>query len=212
MTDFLRLRARIADLRDRGVYAGWPNEFQAIFIHIPKTAGTSVAKLIWGGGSRHVRCQEYLQANPKKFSRFFKFTIVRNPWDRLVSSYEFLRQGGLAPADAQFAAREVIPWSDFGEFVRHGLPRPQVRSWVHLRPQTDWVCDEAMLNRMDFTGRFESLDDDFAVISARLGIPNGLPVTNRSNRSDYRIYYDDETRHIVAELYRSDIEEFGYTY
>src|ERR1700746_1966012 len=89
----MRWRQRLADLRGRGVYAGYPNRFRCIFIHIPKTAGSSVVEVLFGERSRHIPYFEYEQANPGKFRRYFKFSFVRNPWDRLVFSYFFLRAG-----------------------------------------------------------------------------------------------------------------------
>ena len=208
----LTLRQRLADLRDRGVYAGWPNENRAIFIHVPKTAGTSVTRRLYAGPSRHVRCVEYLRANPAKFEHFFKFAFVRNPWDRLVSSYEFLCHGGMNIADAAFFAAYVARYSDFRAFVLEGLSLPEIRAWIHFRPQVDFVCDDAGRNRMDVTGRFEHLAEDFALIASRLGRSGELPKTNMSARADYRSYYNDETRAVVAKLYRADIAAFGYTF
>ena len=95
MNMILKMRCRLADLRGRGVYAGWPNENQAIFIHLPKTAGTSISKALGLVTSRHVPAEDYYVSNPNKFSRFFKFAFVRNPHVRLLSSHTFLRDGGI---------------------------------------------------------------------------------------------------------------------
>ena len=89
------LRMRIADLRGRGVYRGYPDEHRCVFIHIPKAAGTSLTKTLFAAPSRHLQYTEYERANPKKFKKYFKFTFVRNPYDRLFSAYSFLKKGGL---------------------------------------------------------------------------------------------------------------------
>jgi hypothetical protein len=106
-----------------GEYSNFADEHQCIFIHIPKAAGTSVALTLFGEPSRHVPWFEYYQANPRKFRKYFKFAFVRNPWDRLVSSYFFLRKGGLCDADATWAAENLNAYSDFGQFVRGWVTR-----------------------------------------------------------------------------------------
>lgn len=105
----MRLRVRIADIRGRGEYSHFADRSQCIFIHIPKTAGTSVALTLFGHGSRHVPWFRYQQANPVKYRRYFKFAFVRNPWDRLVSSYFYLQKGGMSEADVRWAAENLSP-------------------------------------------------------------------------------------------------------
>jgi hypothetical protein len=203
-------RVRLADWRGRGVYAGYPNQHRCIFIHSPKTAGSSVARALFGVDSRHVPCTDYRAANPEKFARFFKFAFVRNPWDRLVSTYAFLRDGGMNEMDRQWAREHLAPYADFDDFVRRGLALEAVRSWVHFRPQTDFICDADGKILMDFVGRYERLDEDFAVVAKTLHRNVALPVTNVSRRSGYVDYYTAETRDLVGRLYGSDVAAFDY--
>lgn len=205
-------RARLADLRGRGVYAGYSNDNRCIFVHIPKTAGSSVARALFGIESRHVPADDYRAANPRKFEEFFKFGFVRNPWDRLVSTYAFLKAGGMNALDAAWAVEHVAPFATFDDFVREKLATPEVMAWVHFRPQTAFVCDEAGRVLLDVVGRYERLDADFARIAARLGRPANLPKTNVSRRSPYPDYYTAETRDLVRQVYASDIETFGYAF
>ena len=205
------MRCRLADLRGRGVYAGWPNENQAIFIHLPKTAGTSISKALGLPTSRHVPAEDYFVSNPNKFARFFKFAIVRNPYDRLLSSYTFLRDGGMNPDDMQFSQAYVQPFESFEHFLIDGFTRsPETRAWVHFRPQSTFICDARGRNQMDFTGRFESIAEDYAQIAARLGKPGELPVVNRSSRGGYREAYTPVTIDIARRFYSADLETFGY--
>jgi len=206
-----QLRCRVADLRGRGVYAGWPNQHQAIFIHLPKTAGSSISKGLGLSTSRHVPAADYRKTNPAKFARFFKFAFVRNPYDRLVSSYAFLMGGGMNSDDALFAEAHVRPYDNFEHFIMEGLShQSEIQAWVHFRPQVAFVCDAAGRNLMDFTGRFERLTADYDHISKRLGQPRDLPVTNTSRRGDYREAYTPATIDIVRRLYTSDLENFEY--
>src|SRR5947208_3465937 len=117
----IHLRMRIADLRGRGVYAGYPNRHRCIFIHIPKTAGSSIALSLFGEQLEHITYRDYQIANPRKFDRYFKFAFVRNPWDRVVSSYFFLRNGTMDEGNRAEAERLLAGYSDFGSFVRGWL-------------------------------------------------------------------------------------------
>lgn len=83
---------------------------------------------------------------------------------------------------------------------------------VHLLPQVRFVCDSQGNALVDFVGRFERLEKDFALISERLGIGVTLGWHNPSSRGNYQSYYDDSSRRLVAEHYMNDIETFGYDF
>ena len=124
------LRMRIADLRGRGVYSGYPNAHCCVFIHIPKAAGTSLTRTLFDSPSRHLHYTEYQRTNPRKFQQYFKFTFVRNPYDRLFSAYTFLKKGGLNELDRCWAEQNLTSFPDFESFV-HGWVTPEnIWSWV----------------------------------------------------------------------------------
>lgn len=208
----MKWRMRIADLRGRGVYEGHPNRHRCIFVHIPKTAGSSVMLSLFGEDSRHVPYFEYEDANPFKFRSYFKFAFVRNPWDRLVSSYFYLRSGGGGGQDSDFAQRHLSAFGDFESFVRGWMTEENVWSWVHFVPQHYFICDNEMRSKMDFVGRMESIESDFRRVCERLQIPATLRRTNRSDHRHYSEYYTDELRERVAAVYAADIATFGYRF
>lgn len=208
----MRLRYRFADLRGRGEYSHFSDDCQCIFIHIPKAAGTSVALTLFGKGSRHVPWFEYQKANPWKYKRYFKFTFVRNPWDRLVSCYFFLRKGGMAQQDAAWAEQNLRQFDDFGSFVRGWVNEENIQTWVHFLPQHYFVCDTAGKIMVDFVGRVENMESDFAYVAGRLGCNKELVKVNTGDNCHYSAHYDEETREIVRRVYARDIELFGYSF
>jgi hypothetical protein len=205
-------RCRLADLRGRGVYSDFADQYQAIFIHIPKAAGTSITKTLFQRAARHVPWQEYHRANPGKFRRYFKFAFVRNPWDRLVSTYFFLKAGGLNSQDRAWADRHLARHADFDSFVRAWITTSNVASWVHFRPQHTWICDTDLHCMMDFVGRYEEIDADFATAAQRIGCRRQLEKGNQSSHRHYSEYYMSETRDRVAEVYAVDIRLFAYEF
>ncbi|HVZ51734.1 MAG TPA: sulfotransferase family 2 domain-containing protein, partial [Pseudolabrys sp.] len=208
----LQIRRRIADFRGRGVYQGYPNEHRCIFIHIPKTAGSAIVESLFGAPSRHVPYTEYEKANPRKFREYFKFCFVRNPWDRLVSSYFYLRKGGAGGQDKVWADRHMPQYADFADFVRRWVNEDNIRTWVHFQPQHSFVCDESLRTRMDFIGRVETIEADFDHVRRRLDIDATLKFTNSSGHRHYGEYYTDELRERVASVYADDIAIFGYEF
>lgn len=220
-----------------------------LFIHIPKAAGQSVESiflqqnnLTWDereqlllkpnsdpqkGPPRlaHLTADEYLSLGylaPDKFNALFKFTIVRNPWDRLVSEYLYKKHS--------FCFKDFIfkyfPEKDVDDYKQHnGLYR-------HVMPQHQFIYGKENKCLVDYVGKFETLQQDFSIISQKIfGKPLVLPHKNKTqqqsvlsrslnklkksmtgtqNKKHYSSFYDDETQEWVAKFYAKDIELFGY--
>lgn len=210
----MQLRMRLADLRGRGVYSNYADQYKCIFIHIPKAAGTSVTQALFGPISRHVPYFEYEQANPRKFREYFKFTFVRNPWDRLLSAYIFLKKGGLNQMDKAWAEANIARYDTFEQFVTQWVNEENIWSWVHFMPQHYFICDGELNLKMDFVGRFETLARDFPHVQQQLGLAaTPLPHINQtSGRDSYLDHYSDQVIDIVARVYRDDIRLFSYDF
>jgi hypothetical protein len=189
---------------------------RSIFVHIPKTAGVSVCEALYGTSViGHARLRHYqVVYDWATYASYFKFAFVRNPWDRLVSAYEFLRAGGWHAGDRRWAAEHVTVYGSFEAFVRKGLPRPEVMAWRHFQPQRPFLADP-LTGRIgvDFVGRFESLQADFRTIAERIGIRAELPHRNRSRAATpYRDAYTPATAAVVRRLYARDVDAFGYVF
>lgn len=148
------------------------------------------------------------------FDAYFKFAITRNPWDRVVSAFHFLKGGGLFAGDKEWAERHLAGIETFSDFVNGWLSRRNIYKGIHFVPQHEFICDGTGRLAVDYVGKFERMAESFEEICGRLGLEGKeLPHTNRSQRGeDYRSYYGNHEREIVAELYRKDIELFGYEF
>lgn len=156
---------------------------KVIFIHVPKAAGTAV-RLALGEpdtGRQHLPWWVYHQASTKRFDDFFKFAFVRDPLDRAVSGYRYLKSGGNQMEDL-LVAKQINKYESFDEFVSAELVNGSMIYHPIFRPQCWYLCDWKGEVKADYVGKFESMDSDFQVIVDKLGITDfhGLKVANRS--------------------------------
>jgi hypothetical protein len=192
------------------------DQHRCIFVHIPKCAGISLVRSLFGDfdcGHTNLRRYQIMFA-PAEFNSYFKFTIVRNPYDRLVSAFLFLKGGGVNEKDKQWAEKNLSPYDTFDAFAREGLGRGNIRRALHFRPQSNFICARKHRPGLDFIGYYENLQADFAIISQRLGMNASLVESNRnvSREKDYRQYYTDASRKIVADFYADDLRILGYDF
>lgn len=174
-----------------------------VHIHIPKTGGYSVRDITLKYNPAqtnhwHTRVSRY--AHLPRLTHFL-FTFTRNPHDRLVSAYTYLRKGGRNKND--LAKGKTLP-ADFKTFVMDHLKGDL--NWWHFRPMTFYVNGD-----VDFIGRFENLNEDFNYVCDQCSMPAcELPHLNNTKHHHYMDYYDDETFSCVKEIYQKDFETFGY--
>jgi hypothetical protein len=148
---------------------------------------------------KHIRPM-YLQQilGESQWERYFSFSFVRNPWSRSVSLYFSHRRD---------PTRRKLAQESFTDWVLGGGTGPVRKSMY------EFICDADGNVIVDFVGRYENLEQDFARICEQAGLPRfELPHLNQSTSGDYRKHYTSETRDIVAGWSRLDIEKFGYDF
>jgi len=194
------------------------DELGCIFVHIPKTAGISIGNALFGKApSWHLGVRTYqLVYGPEDYSRRFKFAFVRNPWARLVSAYDFLKGGGVEEHDRAWRDSHMRPDERFTDFVERWLTPSNARTEIHFLPQSEFLSVVPWSDvDVDFVGRFERLESDFAEVCRRLGVQRSLPHVNRGPArasEDYRGRYDEASARRVEEVYAGDIHRFGYRF
>jgi hypothetical protein len=180
-----------------------------IFIHINKTAGTSVGKAIGLPVKDHLTARDIIaRIGKEKWNTAFKFTVVRNPWDKVVSHYEYRRKKNkteIASRNISFTDWVKMTYGEEKNTFYYNNPRS-------FQPQVEWLKDNDGKISIDFIGKFESINADFNQIKNAIGLDAELPHLNASNRASYRSYYDDDTRDIVARWFQEDIKVFGYSF
>ena len=157
-----------------------------------------IARILHG----HIRWNEIRAVvSPEVWDGYFKFAIVRNPWERFVSYCAFMsRETGRFAADPRATMHAV-------------LDSPEHRQRIVFRPQHEFLCDADGATMVDFVGRHETMQDSYDTICARIGLPGTtLEKVNTSAHGPWRDYYDESLKARVADVYARDIALFGYDF
>ena len=177
------------------------------FVHINRTGGTSIVKAL-GLPFEHKTAQEIIgRIGQDQWDRRFSFAFVRNPWDKVVSHYHHRVQINLTELGVK-----TIPFNAWVRQTYRDQNPAYYRPPLMFAPQLDWISGRDGTLLVDFVGRFEALDRDFATVAGRIGRTVSLPHLNSSIHKRYQEYYDDEAANIIAAWFRKDIDAFGYTY
>lgn len=203
------------ELMKRDKFPGAFHYYKCIFVHIPKSAGTSVCKAIFGYQIGHRTYADYVMNSPANLDHYFKFSFVRNPWDRVLSAYLYLRDhsDSSTPEDDEWAESNLRSYCDFNEFVQEWVNNENILQKVHFIPQYKFISDENGVIKMDFVGRFEDLTNDFKYITSIIGqTERNLPSTNVTSHQHYSHFYNDESIEIIRNVYSKDITTFNYVF
>jgi hypothetical protein len=158
----------------------------------------------------------------------FKFTFVRNPWDRLASLYKSYLDDPMLLSNLAGHRRakgtshrlescyslvsstegfiEFVDYLSTANIVKIGLYNR--KEWSQFNPQLDWIPDD-----IDFIGKFENLKNDFDFVCNQIGHPPvELSHENKTEGASYQEMYDDKAKDTVYEMYSDEINRFGYEF
>jgi chondroitin 4-sulfotransferase 11 len=184
------------------------HRLKTTFVHIPKTAGVAICASLGLHIRGHRRFQEIRRRTP---ANYFVFSVVRNPWDRLVSSYTYFKAGGRGFPNDKAMQRTLSRYKTFADFCEEITPE-LLDQWTkivpHFLPQVYWQHP-----RINKVYRFENLKEDFADVCSHIETtPVPLLRRNASDHARYTEYYDCSSQAKVAEIYSNDIETYNYTF
>ena len=204
-----------------------------IFVHIPKCGGTSISNALnvkRDHGSikmiqpldinltyyflveffNFLRRLRYLRNNKKllidfstkNYYDYFKFSIVRNPWSRAFSWYNNVMRDENHKRNLNLDSK--ISFEEFlNKFICKGM----------LRPQTFWLENFQGQIKLDFIGKFESLQKDFEYICDILNLDKFmLEKRNTGPKINYRDFYNLHTKKMIEKKYAFEIDYFKYTF
>jgi len=197
---------------------------KAIFIHIPKNAGTSISHWLRTNlESQNVkRKHDTYETAQLKYGKDlgFSFAVVRNPWDRLVSSFHYnqrvFHSGRYDNIEQRIKTlkngrtknkcigikkqKDVIEQNDFDFFIESRIFNPVEKLQVEFTKGIDQIL------------YYENLDKDFQIIKDFFNVAKDLPMHNTSDHKSYQSYYTNATKDFIYKIYYPDIKQFNYEF
>ena len=173
------------------------DKYKTIFIHIPKNAGTSIETLFANSSFRiqpykHASIHEIKRKFPKLYDSHSKFTIIRDPYDKMVSWYFYLK----TKVGEKHKVVEFNDWVKDPQLLWHADD-----PIYFLDPQHTWIDDTVKVIK------FENLNED---LNQFFEEEIDLPIVNKSNHGHYLKYYNKDSLDIVYDRYKEDFEKYNY--
>ena len=226
------------------------------FFHITKTAGTTVEKylglfnktmnadndtVMFGtlkhGPAQHYPFEIFYQYRPEEEKNYFKFSFVRNPYDRIVSQYywqltrmrnlkdtysfkTFLLEAEELVSNAICVYPAPTPYFTGDFFNNDEFMKVPTGNKIHFCPQHMYIFDEEDKFKLDFFGSFENFTDDFTRLCLTIDVNASIPARGfgyrthnvSAGRPPYREMYDSTTKKIVERMYEKDLDLLKYTF
>lgn len=185
------------------------NGQDVVFVHILKTAGTSVINAIGQDFKLHLPVTEIIRrVGEDKFKNAYSFSFVRNPWDKVYSHYKY----NVKTNQHLMKTKPV----DFNIWVKKCYGDEKDYFYYHRQIQfTDqltWLKNNKGEIAVDFIGKFENINEDFSIIQKKLNLNEGLPHLNKTQKVSYRKQYNQESCELIAKAFKADISYFNYSF
>lgn len=203
-----------------------------IFVHIPKTGGTAMAlaledrakaeDIMIGDTPKALKRRGKVKGiqtagrlwkhstladaegliTRNEMAELFTFTLVRNPWDRMVSYYHWLQTQSF-----EHPAVTLAKTKGFSDFLNAELTQTTFRA----NPSSKYMTDGAGVQHANLYIRLEHLIEDCAPLVDHLGFDLAMPVANASSRpKDWRGFYTPADADVLADICADDIAAHGY--
>jgi len=193
------------------------HEKSCIYIHIPKTAGTSIEQFIRDNDTnnllfigvqnnrslQHLTAYELRLMIPQFYKTYYKFSIVRNPYDRLLSEYYWNPSKNLGYKYGKSK-------KDFLEKVKDIVKNNKYFYNIyndHFIPQYNFLFykNKLLINQLF---KYEDLEWVTKYLKKKLNIRRNFPILNKNNIEKEE--WTNEEKEIIYDLYKNDFIHFNY--
>lgn len=205
------------------------HNYKTIFIHIPKAGGTSIENLMWPkpetrtvsdlwmgfirphfnkyqtGGLQHLLAKQIREeVGLAIFNSYYKFSVVRNPWEKSVSQFVYM--------SSRNDLRSFINMKNGATFMEY-LELISKIDHVQWKPQVEFILDDNGELIVDDVFRLEEIKNNYDVLTSKTGANfTSLQHVNKGRYNSFKDYLTEESVEIISEIYKYDIECFNYSY
>ena len=202
------------------------HKYRFIYVEVPKAASRTILRVLRRGDleiqSSTLPLSELLQSEPD-LKKYHRFSSVRNPWSRLVSTW---RNKILDPENPQIVnntrgLQKGMKFADFLEVLMNSPIGNDLFADRHWKSQYTFISDQDGNPLVDTICRMENLAEDLQQVFEVIGlpdlIPDSLPRLNVTRKKDedfftYREYFSPEQKNQVSRRYSTDIMNFDYSF
>jgi hypothetical protein len=204
-----------------------------IFIDIPKTASTSLRTALYDETCKYIhscllnktvtgfvqydsmnRNGSVIDPDEIDLNDYFVFTVVRNPFDRLVSYYRWRISKYDKPGSGRkYSLNPDISFDEYVENIEIYDDQELVDHSRWHKPQIDWISYDEGSVCTDYIGRFESLSESWNHIKTQINVDGDLQHLMKNDNSVwYQDFYNSHTKQLVRERYKRDLDFFNYDF
>ncbi|MTI50159.1 MAG: sulfotransferase family protein [Alcanivorax sp.] len=186
------------------------NSQKILFIHIPKTGGKSIRKAIGITRANHATYMDYKRLiGEDQLKDYFIFSLVRNPEERLISTWKYLLSGGnKSKEDGDLQKALTGSHKDINDFVINSLGTPLFKNNVFFKPQSSFLEDETGRIPNKITKiHLENINEEQKLLFDKAGIKE-IPHLNKSPQA--YISLTERSKEIIHQVYLKDFLNFGY--
>lgn len=180
-----------------------------IFIHIPKAAGSSILKTGVAFTRGHVPYSFYEKWLPRDMAMPRTFAIVRNPYDRFVSAFLYLRDADLNHIDRAFRSKYIQNDHDIDDFVIEFSKNKKMQNFLHFKPQSYFILDgkgQIAISRIIYFEELSSVWPDFAAENLLK-----REMTHEKKSRAAKPILSEASRKLIGSIYAADFDCLNYT-
>jgi hypothetical protein len=198
------------------------HELKCIFIHIPRTAGSSIERSLIGrdwwsidNKTKHLTASQAKKIYSEYWNDYFKFSFIRNPYSRMLSMARFSEEyyGCKRPGSGIITSKHINGYKKlFGDpiLVEHDSRFYKREEVLNGKHKENCVYSNILDESIDFTGRFETLEVDFKNICSILGLNKDKLYTQRDRKIHRSITLSLDAKDMINELYSEDFLKYNY--